>query len=59
LIQSVPFVAAATLATVERTRLNEFAYWQTLDARVTELLPWRPTPVKVTVQPEKQPELIP
>jgi exo-beta-1,3-glucanase (GH17 family)/cellulose synthase/poly-beta-1,6-N-acetylglucosamine synthase-like glycosyltransferase len=38
LIQSLPFVAAVSLAVVERTRLNEFAYWRTLDARFAELL---------------------
>jgi cellulose synthase/poly-beta-1,6-N-acetylglucosamine synthase-like glycosyltransferase len=39
LIQSVPFVAAVGLAVIERTRLNEFAYWRSLEARVAELLP--------------------
>jgi exo-beta-1,3-glucanase (GH17 family)/cellulose synthase/poly-beta-1,6-N-acetylglucosamine synthase-like glycosyltransferase len=38
-IQSLPFIAAAGLAVVERTRLNEFVYWRNLEARVTELLP--------------------
>ena len=39
LIQSVPFVAAVGLAIIERTRLNEFAYWRSLETRVVELLP--------------------
>jgi hypothetical protein len=38
-IQSLPFIAAVGLALIERTRLNEFVYWRTLEARVTELLP--------------------
>jgi glycosyl transferase family 2 len=38
LIQSLPFVAAVGLAVIERTRLNEFGYWRTLDARFAELL---------------------
>jgi len=38
-IQSVPFVAALGLAIIERTRLNDFAYWRGLEARVAELLP--------------------
>jgi hypothetical protein len=38
LVQSLPFVAAVGLAVVERTRLNEFGYWRTIDARVDELL---------------------
>jgi exo-beta-1,3-glucanase (GH17 family)/cellulose synthase/poly-beta-1,6-N-acetylglucosamine synthase-like glycosyltransferase len=40
-IQSLPFIAAVTLAVVERTRLNEFAYWRSLEARFAELLPRR------------------
>ena len=39
LIQSVPFVAAVGLAVIERTRLNDFAYWRSLEAKVAELLP--------------------
>ena len=39
LIQSLPFVAAVGLAVVERTRLNEFAYWRSLEGRFAELLP--------------------
>ncbi len=39
LVQSLPFIAAVGLAVIERTRLNEFVYWRSLEARVTELLP--------------------
>jgi exo-beta-1,3-glucanase (GH17 family)/cellulose synthase/poly-beta-1,6-N-acetylglucosamine synthase-like glycosyltransferase len=39
LIQSLPFVAAVGLSVIERTRLNDFAYWRSLEARVAELLP--------------------
>ena len=39
IVQSLPFIAAVGLAVIERTRLNEFAYWRSLEARVTELLP--------------------
>jgi exo-beta-1,3-glucanase (GH17 family)/cellulose synthase/poly-beta-1,6-N-acetylglucosamine synthase-like glycosyltransferase len=38
-VQSLPFLAAAGLAVIERTRLNEFAYWRSIEARVTGLLP--------------------
>ncbi len=38
-VQSLPFLAAAGLAVIERTRLNEFAYWRSIEARVTDLLP--------------------
>ena len=37
-IQSLPFVAAVGLALIERTRLNDFGYWRSLDARFAELL---------------------
>jgi hypothetical protein len=39
LIQSLPFVAAVGLAVIERTRLNDFAYWRSLEARIAEILP--------------------
>jgi exo-beta-1,3-glucanase (GH17 family)/cellulose synthase/poly-beta-1,6-N-acetylglucosamine synthase-like glycosyltransferase len=38
-VQSLPFIAAVGLAIIERTRLNEYAYWRSLEARVAELLP--------------------
>ena len=37
-VQSLPFIAAVAIAAIERTKLNEFAYWQALDVRVAELL---------------------
>ena len=36
-VQSLPFIAAVGLAVIERTRLNDFAHWQALEARVGEL----------------------
>ncbi|MDI3471502.1 MAG: beta-(1-3)-glucosyl transferase [Pseudolabrys sp.] len=39
LVQSVPFIAAAGLAWIERSRLNDFAYWHALDTRLAEILP--------------------
>ena len=33
-VQSLPFIAAVGLAVIERTRLNDFAYWRSLEARV-------------------------
>ena len=38
-VQSLPFIAAVGLAVIERTRLNDFAYWRSLEARAGELLP--------------------
>ena len=40
LVQSVPFVAAVTLATIEESRLNSFAFWRTLEASLAQ--PLRP-----------------
>jgi hypothetical protein len=38
-VQSLPFIAAVGLAVIERTQLNDFAYWHNVEARVTRLLP--------------------
>ena len=38
-VQSLPFIAAVGLAVIERTPLNDFAYWRNVEARVTRLLP--------------------
>ena len=43
-IQSLPFMAAALLATLEMSRFNEYATWQRLDARLAALRPRRPVP---------------
>ncbi|HEY0222923.1 MAG TPA: hypothetical protein VGC38_00235, partial [Pseudolabrys sp.] len=51
LIQSLPFVAAVGLAVIERTRLNEFAYWRNLDARFAELLGRRARPIASAAVP--------
>jgi len=42
LLQSLPFVAAAGLAMLERSTLNEFATWRTIEARARELIARRP-----------------
>jgi exo-beta-1,3-glucanase (GH17 family)/cellulose synthase/poly-beta-1,6-N-acetylglucosamine synthase-like glycosyltransferase len=58
LVQSLPFIAAVALAMFERTRLNDFVYWRTLDARLGELVARRlgraatPAPVPVVKQTE-------
>jgi len=40
-VQSLPFIAAVLLAWLERSRLNDFAAWHTIEARVTAILPGR------------------
>jgi exo-beta-1,3-glucanase (GH17 family)/glycosyltransferase involved in cell wall biosynthesis len=49
-VQSVPFIAAVSLAAIERTPLNDYATWRTLEARFAELL-GRPAPLANTVAP--------
>ena len=39
IVQSLPFIAAVAIALVERSRLNEFAYWQGVETRAGELVP--------------------
>jgi hypothetical protein len=41
LIQSLPFLAAAGIATLEASRLNDFAFWIGLRNRLTSLVPGR------------------
>jgi hypothetical protein len=38
-VQSLPFIAAAILGVIEHSRLNEFAYWRSLEARLAQVLP--------------------
>jgi hypothetical protein len=38
-VQSLPFLSAVAIALIEGTRLNSFAYWRGIEARVLELLP--------------------
>jgi hypothetical protein len=40
-VQSVPFLSAVALALLEGTRVNSFAFWRGLEAKIGELLPQR------------------
>jgi cellulose synthase/poly-beta-1,6-N-acetylglucosamine synthase-like glycosyltransferase/exo-beta-1,3-glucanase (GH17 family) len=40
-LQSLPFIAAALIATLDGSRFNEVAYWKGLEARFADLLPGR------------------
>jgi cellulose synthase/poly-beta-1,6-N-acetylglucosamine synthase-like glycosyltransferase len=44
-VQSLPFIAAVVLAVIERTQLNDFAFWRALDTRLGELFARRPASV--------------
>jgi hypothetical protein len=39
LVQSLPFLAAVSLAAFENSRVNDFVLWKSLEAKVAELLP--------------------
>ena len=41
MVQSLPFIAAAALAAIEDTRLNDFVFWQQTEARLAGVLPRR------------------
>jgi len=50
-VQSLPFMAAVVMAVVEGTRLNDFAYWRSIETRTAELLLRRPAPAAVAGTP--------
>ncbi len=50
-VQSLPFLAAVAIGLIEDSRLNSFAYWRGIEARVLELLPRS----KVIAEPPKLP----
>jgi hypothetical protein len=56
LVQSLPFIAAAALALIERSPLNDFAYWRTVEARLAELLPKRASEIAKVAAPASAPE---
>jgi hypothetical protein len=62
LLQSLPFLAAASLAAIEGSRFNEFATWKELQTKALVLLPKRAAVMAEAAAPapapEKQPETI-
>ncbi len=44
LVQSLPFIAAVVIAAIERTPLNDFVFWRTLEGRFADMLPSPPPP---------------
>ncbi len=49
-VQSLPFIAAVAIAALEGSKLNEFAYWRGVEAKVTETLPRPPATAEVPAQ---------
>ncbi len=58
-VQSLPFLAATAFAWIEATRMNEFAYWRGIGARMGELLPWRPAVAKIQARTDNRVEPTP
>jgi cellulose synthase/poly-beta-1,6-N-acetylglucosamine synthase-like glycosyltransferase len=56
-VQSLPFLAAVTIAVLEASRFNEFAYWRSVEAKVAAQLP-QPAPAAVTEAPADQKSVI-
>ncbi|MFM9848677.1 MAG: glycosyltransferase [Hyphomicrobiaceae bacterium] len=44
LVQSLPFLSAVVLATLEGSRINDFAFWMSLRERLVTLVPGRAAP---------------
>jgi hypothetical protein len=59
MVQSLPFLAAAGIATLERSRANEFAFWQGAEARFADLLPRRSAPTPAPAPADKRIETAP
>jgi cellulose synthase/poly-beta-1,6-N-acetylglucosamine synthase-like glycosyltransferase/exo-beta-1,3-glucanase (GH17 family) len=50
-VQSLPFLSASGLAALERTRANDFAFWQAISVRLAEVLPRRAAVAQAPVVP--------
>jgi hypothetical protein len=56
-VQSLPFAAAVAIAALEGSRLNEFAYWRRVEAKVVETLPRPATETPAQVPSENRVEV--
>ena len=59
IVQSLPFLSAVAIALIEGSRLNDFGYWRSLEARLVELLPRRTVIVKAQAPADKTIETAP
>ena len=57
-VQSLPFIAAAALAVIERSRFNDFATWRAIDARLAVLKPWRTPAIAKVGAPVSEREIV-
>jgi exo-beta-1,3-glucanase (GH17 family)/cellulose synthase/poly-beta-1,6-N-acetylglucosamine synthase-like glycosyltransferase len=57
-VQSLPFLAAVAIAALEGTRLNSFAFWESLEAKLAGTLPRPAAEAPVQLKAEKQVETV-
>jgi exo-beta-1,3-glucanase (GH17 family)/cellulose synthase/poly-beta-1,6-N-acetylglucosamine synthase-like glycosyltransferase len=53
-LQSLPFMSAVALATLELSRINSFAFWRHARIRSAELIGLRPVPMPTAVGAQRQ-----
>ena len=58
-LQSLPFLSALAIAALEGARINDFAYWRRIEARIAELIPRRALLPKAPVPADKPIEPLP
>src|SRR5262249_12761436 len=58
-LQSLPFLSALTIAALESSRINDFAYWRRIEARLAEFLPRRAFLPKAPAAADKRIEPLP
>jgi len=54
-LQSLPFLSAVALATLELSRVNSFAFWRYAWTRSAELIGLRPAPMPTIGAPQQVP----
>jgi exo-beta-1,3-glucanase (GH17 family)/cellulose synthase/poly-beta-1,6-N-acetylglucosamine synthase-like glycosyltransferase len=58
-LQSLPFLSALAIAALENSRINDFAYWRRIEARIAELIPRRALLPKAPARADKPIEPLP
>jgi exo-beta-1,3-glucanase (GH17 family)/cellulose synthase/poly-beta-1,6-N-acetylglucosamine synthase-like glycosyltransferase len=58
LVQSLPFIAAVVIAAIERTPLNDFVFWRTIEGRFADMLPRREPAVAKIAAPAPEREIV-
>jgi hypothetical protein len=58
-LQSLPFLSAVAIALLEGSRLNDYAFWRSLEARFAELMPRRAAIAKAPAPADKTIETAP